>query len=66
MELLLSLISTRGEERSLIVATNLMFDSWNEVFGNIEMTGILVDRLAQRAHIISMLGESYRFNKTEK
>lgn len=65
-ELLFSLISTRGEERSLIVTTNLMFDRWNEVFGNIEMTGALVDRLAQRAHIISMVGESYRFHQTEK
>lgn len=63
-ELLFQFCSTRHELGSMIVTTNLDFDKWSEVFGDIRMTEALIDRLTHRADIHVMNGESYRFRQT--
>ena len=47
------------ERTSLIVTTNLPFESWTEVLGSQRLTGALLDRLNHRVHILEANGESY-------
>ena len=59
-ELLFDVISSAYERTSLIVTTNLPFESWTEVLGSERLTGATLDRLTHRCHIIETRGESYR------
>jgi DNA replication protein DnaC len=59
-ELLFDVISTAYERTSLIVTSNLPFDSWTEVLGSERLTGATLDRLTHRCRIIETKGESYR------
>lgn len=61
-ELLFDVISTAYERTSLIVTSNLPFESWTEVLGSERLTGATLDRLTHRCHIIETRGESYRLN----
>src|SRR3974377_907444 len=61
-ELLFDVISTASERTSLIVPTNLPFESWTEVLGSERLTGAALDRLTHRCHIIETKGESYRLH----
>lgn len=63
-ELLFQFCSTRHELGSIIVTTNLDFDKWPDVFGDVRMTEALIDRLTHRADIHMMNGESYRFRQS--
>lgn len=63
-ELLFQFCSARHELGSIIVTTNLDFDKWPEVFGDVRMTEALIDRLTHRSDIHLMNGESYRFRQT--
>jgi DNA replication protein DnaC len=51
------------ERLALIVTTNLKFADWIQVFGDERLTAALLDRLTHHAHIIELLGESYRFRE---
>src|SRR5436309_11385331 len=62
-QLLFQLCSDLYERVSIIVTTNLRFGDWNSIFGEERMTASLLDRLTPRAHIIEVLGESYRFRQ---
>ncbi len=59
-ELLFDVISSAYERSSLIVTTNLPFESWTEVLGSERLTGATLDRLTHRCQIIETKGESYR------
>lgn len=59
-ELLFEVISRAYERTSLIVTTNLPFESWTEVMGSERLTGALLDRLTHRVHILEANGESFR------
>ena len=61
-ELLFEVFSQRYERGLTVVATNLPFDEWTEVFGSERLTGALLDRLTHHVHILEMNGESYRLN----
>jgi DNA replication protein DnaC len=61
-ELLFDVISTAYERTSLIVTTNLPFESWTEVLGSERLTGATLDRLTHRCRIIETKGESYRLS----
>src|SRR5712692_8421922 len=61
-ELLFDVISTACERTSMIVTTNLPFESWTEVLGSERLTGATLDRLTHRCHIIETRGESYRLH----
>jgi DNA replication protein DnaC len=65
-EHLFGVIADRHERRSTLVTTNLDFSQWTEVFGNERMTGALVDRLTHNAHILKIVGESYRFRVSQQ
>ena len=61
-ELLFDVIATAYERTSLIVTTNLPFESWTEVLGSERLTGATLDRLTHRCRIIETKGESYRLS----
>ena len=61
-ELLFDVIATAYERTSLIVTTNLPFESWPEVLGSERLTGATLDRLTHRCRIIETKGESYRLH----
>jgi DNA replication protein DnaC len=65
-ELLFEVVSRAYERVSLIVTTNLPFESWVEVFGNERLTGALLDRLTHRVHIIEANGDSYRLRESRR
>jgi DNA replication protein DnaC len=60
VELLFEVVSRAYERTSLIVTTNLPFESWTEVLGSQRQTGALLDRLTHRVHILEANGESFR------
>jgi DNA replication protein DnaC len=65
-ELLFDVVSRSYERTSLIVTTNLPFESWTEVMGNERLTGALLDRLTHRVHILEANGESYRLRDSRE
>lgn len=65
-ELLFEVISRAYERLSLIVTTNLPFESWVEIFGCERLTGALLDRLTHRVHIIEANGPSYRLRQSKR
>lgn len=64
-ELLFNLLADRYERRrSVLVTTNLAFAEWPRVFGGDEkLTTALLDRLAERATVITTRGKSYRMRQ---
>jgi DNA replication protein DnaC len=62
-QLLFQLCSALYERVAVIITTNLNFGDWNHVLGDERMTGALLDRLTQRAHLLEFLGESFRFRQ---
>jgi len=65
-ELLFEVISRAYERLSLIVTTNLPFESWVEIFGCERLTGALLDRLTHRVHILEANGPSYRLKESKR
>ena len=65
-ELLFDVISRAYERTSLIVTTNLPFESWVEVMGSERLTGALLDRLTHRVHIVEANGESFRLQESKR
>jgi DNA replication protein DnaC len=51
------------ERVALIVTSNLKFADWVQVFGDERLTAALLDRLTHHAHIIELVGESFRFRQ---
>lgn len=60
---LFTFCSALYERVALIITTNLKFADWTQVFGDERLTAALLDRLTHHAHIIELLGESYRFRE---
>ena len=65
-ELLFDVISRAYECTSLIITTNLPFESWTEVMGSERLTGAMLDRLTHRVHILEANGESYRLKDAKR
>jgi DNA replication protein DnaC len=65
-ELLFEVVSRAYERTSLLVTTNLPFESWTEVMGSERLTGALLDRLTHRVHIVEANGESYRLRESKR
>ena len=65
-ELLFEVFSQRYERGSILLATNLPFDEWTEVFGSERLTGALLDRLTHHVHIPEMNGDSYRLKRSRQ
>lgn len=65
-ELLFNAIAARHERRSVLVTTNLNFSEWPKVFADDEkLTTALLDRLADRASIITTKGKSFRMRRRQ-
>jgi len=62
-QVLFTFCSELYERLALIITTNLKFADWVQVFGDERLTAALLDRLTHHAHIIELLGESYRFRE---
>jgi DNA replication protein DnaC len=63
-ELLFNVLSARHGRRSVVITTNLAFSEWPKVFGGDEkLTTALLDRLGERATVITTRGKSYRMRR---
>ena len=65
-ELLFEVVSRAYERTSLIVTSNLPFETWTEILGSERLTGALLDRLTHRIHILEANGESYRLRESKR
>ena len=54
------------QNAATIITSNLTFERWEEVFHDPVLTSALTDRLTHRAHIINMVGGSYRILETKE
>jgi DNA replication protein DnaC len=62
-QVLFTFCSELYERLALILTTNLKFADWVQVFGEERLTAALLDRLTHHAHIVELVGESYRFRQ---
>ena len=46
--------------RSFDVAMNRKFEDWADIFGDAVLAGAIVDRIIHHAHVIRIVGNSYR------
>lgn len=65
-ELLFTHLSLRAGRAATIITSNLTFERWEEVFHDPVLTSALTDRLTHRAHVINMIGGSYRILETKE
>jgi len=65
-ELLFEVVSRAYERQSLVITTNLPFESWTEVCGSERLTGAMLDRLTHKVHIIEANGASYRLEQSRR
>lgn len=63
-KLLFQFISSRYEQGSLIITTNLEFSRWTEVFNDPALTTALLDRLTHHSNVLLFDGESFRFKES--
>lgn len=59
-ELLFQVITEREERSALMVATNLPFSEWNEIFPDPRLASAVVDRITFNSRIIETGSDSYR------
>lgn len=59
-DLLFEVINRRHLQRSTVITTNKDFSEWGQVFPNAACVVGLIDRIVQRAELISIDAESYR------
>lgn len=62
-QLLFTFYSELHERVAVIITSNLKFADWVQIFGEERLTAALLDRVTQKAHILELLGESYRFRQ---
>ena len=62
-QVLFTFCSELYERLALIVTTNLKFADWIQIFGDERLTAALLDRLTHHAHILELVGESFRFRE---
>ena len=66
-ELLFNLLAQRHGRKSVMITTNLAFSEWPKVFGGDDkLTAAVLDRLAERATVITTRGKSYRTRRKGK
>ena len=51
------------ERLALILTTNLKFADWVQVLGDERLTAALLDSITHHAHILELIGESFRFRE---
>jgi DNA replication protein DnaC len=58
--LFFQLVSTRYEQGSMLITSNMPFGRWGEVFGDDIAAAAMIDRLVHHAEVITLTGDSYR------
>ena len=58
--LFFQLVSTRYEQGSMMITSNMPFGRWGEVFGDDIAAAAMIDRLVHHAEVITLTGDSYR------
>lgn len=53
-------IVSRYERSSILITSNKSFEAWAEVFPDAVIASAVLDRLVHHAHLVSIVGESYR------
>lgn len=56
-------IASRYERSSLIITSNKSFESWAEVLPDAVIASAVLDRLVHHAHLVPIVGESYRMKE---
>jgi len=54
------IVASRYERASVIVTSNKSFESWAESFPDAVLASAVLDRLVHHAHLVPILGDSYR------
>jgi DNA replication protein DnaC len=57
-------IDGRYEKRSILLTSNRAPSEWAELLGNPLLANAALDRLADRAHVVSITGRSFRLSRT--
>ena len=65
-DLLYEVVNQRYERCSILITSNRVFKTWNEVFPNATCIATLVDRLTHHADITTIEGKSYRLRESEQ
>lgn len=58
--LLLQLIARRYEKKSTAVTTNLKLSKWGDMFGDVMVANVILDRLLHHSNVFVIKGKSYR------
>jgi len=65
--LLFNVVAKRYERGSMVLTSNLPFTQWATAFADDQtLTAALLDRLLHHAHIVQIVGESYRLKDKRK
>ena len=64
--LFFQLVSSRYEQASLILTSNLAFSSWGAVFGDQVVAAAMIDRIVHHAEVLTLKGSSYRLRGRER
>ena len=59
----LGIVASRYERGTIIVTSNRSFESWGEVFPDPVIASAVLDRLVHHAHLIPIVGGSYRMKE---
>jgi DNA replication protein DnaC len=57
-------IAERYEKKSILITSNRAPGEWPELFDNALLASAALDRLADRAHVVSITGKSFRLTRT--
>ncbi|RLD54575.1 MAG: ATP-binding protein [Bacteroidetes bacterium] len=63
-QLLFQIVADFYEKKSVIITTNLDFNSWNSVFYDEKLTAAIIDRLIHHSHLIIFTGKSHRLKNS--
>ena len=65
-DLFYDLVNRRYEaRRSMVIATNLRFREWGQVFPNATCAGAIIERLVHRADVVKIRGRSWRLHEAQ-
>jgi len=57
------IIASRYERSSIVITSNKSFESWAEVFPDAVIASAVLDRLVHHAHLVPIIGESFRMKE---
>ncbi len=65
-QLIFQILAERHERKPVIITTNMGFGDWTQIFGDVNMTAALLDRITHKAYVVNCTWESYRLKETLK